>query len=67
MAKVESVEDVRRASELVFVEGAVEWVQSGTCSETSTTGSMMDLSMISRPEESLGRGSCCADMMLISR
>lgn len=29
-------------------------------------GSRMDLSMISRPEESLGRGSCCAEIIFIN-
>ena len=39
-----------------------ECVQSGMWIDTSTNGSMTDLSMISRPCESLGRGSCCAEM-----
>lgn len=40
-----------------------ECVQSGICMETSTRGSKIDLSMISRPDESFGRGSCWADMI----
>ena len=40
-----------------------ECVQSGMWIDPSTNGSMTDLSMISRPCESLGRGSCCAEMI----
>lgn len=40
-----------------------EWVQSGTWMETSTNGSMGALSIISRPEASLSRGSCWAEMI----
>ena len=39
-----------------------ECVQSGMWIDTSTNGSMTDLSIISRPCESFGRGSCCAEM-----
>ena len=39
-----------------------ECVQSGMWIDPSTNGSMTDLSMISRPCESLGRGSCWAEM-----
>jgi hypothetical protein len=37
--------------------------QSGMCIETSTKGSTMDLSIISCPFASLGRGSCCAEII----
>ena len=40
-----------------------ECVQSGTWIETSTNGSMVALSTISRPEASLRRGSCWAEMI----
>jgi hypothetical protein len=40
-----------------------EVFQSGMCSETSTKGSTTDLSMISRSFASLGRGSCCTEMI----
>ena len=42
-------------------------VQSGTCTETSTNGSMTDLSSTSRPCASFGRGSCCAEMICASK
>jgi len=45
------------------VEEEGEWIygacgQSGTWIDISTYGSTEDLSMISRPRESFGRGSC---------
>jgi len=43
-----------------------ECVQSGTWIETSTYGSMMDFVTISRPSESRGLGSCCAEIICVN-